>query len=261
MLSGAAETPAASKMPFPDAHVAPASTSGSRGTSQSETTRIPENAIPARALESNPAWEWEHDDKTYGSAEGRSNYPISPDGHGVQGRQFVATYGDKGGERYHLTFGWDANATHFVYEANVSLGDPAQIENIEMDMNQVMADGRTVVFGTQCAAHSKTWEYTRMDSAGKRDWHSSNISCNPHAWGTKQWHKIQIASHRDDNGNVTYDWVSFDGVYTEFQDASGPSAKALRWRPGLLLLNFQFDGARNSGTMDAYVKDLTIYRW
>ena len=80
------------------------------------------------------------------------------------GRQFVTWYGDKGGERYHLTFGHDTEATHFVYEANVYLVDPAEVENVEMDMNQVMADGRTVIFGTQCAAHSKSWEYTYVNN-------------------------------------------------------------------------------------------------
>jgi len=154
------------------------------------------------------------------------------------GRQFVTWYGDKGGQRYHLTFGKDPEATHFVYEANVYLVEPAEVENVEMDMNQVMSDGRTVIFGVQCAAHSKSWEYTYVDRSGTH-WHPSNIHCNPHDWGTKKWHKIQIASHRDDGGNVTYDWVNFDGVYTDFENARVNAAQALRWTPGELLLNFQ----------------------
>jgi hypothetical protein len=129
-----------------------------------------------------------------------------------------------------------------------------------MDMNQVMSDGRTVIFGTQCAADSKTWEYTYVNSTGTH-WRASNIHCNPHDWGSKKWHKIQIASHRDDDGNVTYDWVSFDGVYTDFQNASVFSTQALGWWPGELLLNFQIDGAHNAGIMDAYMNGLAIYRW
>jgi hypothetical protein len=224
-------------------------------------SRIPDFAIRALGLETSIAWQGVHDDQTKGSSNGQTNYPIFPDGRdGLAGRQFVTWYGDKGGERYHLTFGRDAEATHFVYEANVYLVEPAEVENVEMDMNQVMSDGRTVIFGVQCAAHSKSWEYTYVNNSGTH-WRPSNIHCNPHDWGKKKWHKVQIASHRDEGGNVTYDWISFDGVYSDFQNATAFSAEALRWTPGELLLNFQIDGARKSGVMDAYLNNLAIYRW
>ena len=225
------------------------------------SSRIPAIAIPALGLETSMAWKSDHDDQTRGWSTGSTNYPIYPDGrNGLSGRQFVASYGDKGGERYHLTFGRDAAATHFVYEANVYLVTPADIANVEMDMNQVLADGRTVIFGTQCSAHSKSWEYTYVDKSGTH-WRASNIPCNPETWGAKKWHKIQIASHRDDGGNVTYDWIGFDGVYTDFQNATVFSAQSLGWWPGELLLNFQIDGAHNSGIMDSYLNNLAIYRW
>jgi hypothetical protein len=225
------------------------------------TSRIPDIAVPSLALETSIAWQGVHDDQTKGWSTGASHYPIYPDGRdGLPGRQFVASYGDKGGERYHLTFGRDAAATHFVYEANVYLVNPAEIDNVEMDMNQVMSDGRTVIFGTQCSSHSKTWEYTYVNSSGTH-WHASNIPCNPHDWGTKKWHKVQLAFHRDDDGNVTYDWVGFDGVDTDFQGAAVLSAQALGWSPGELLLNFQIDGAQKTGIMDAYLNNLAIYRW
>jgi hypothetical protein len=226
-----------------------------------DTSRIPPDAIRSVGLEQSIAWKWEHDDQTNGSSEAGSHYPIYPDGRqGLPGRQFVAYYGKKGGERYHLTFGRDPHATHFVYEANVYLVTPDHVQNVEMDMNQVLADGQTVIFGTQCAANSKTWEYTYVNDSGTH-WRPSNIACNPHDWGTKKWHKVQIAYHRDDDGNVTYDWVGFDGTYTDFQNATVFSAQSLKWSPGELLLNFQIDGAQNAGIMDAYLNDLTIYRW
>jgi hypothetical protein len=226
-----------------------------------EPSRIPDYAIRSLGLETSVAWKGVHDDQTKGSSNGLTHYPVFPDGqNGLPGRQFVTWYGNKGGQRYHLTFGRDPNATHFVYEANVYLVDPSEVENVEMDMNQVMSDGRTVIFGAQCAAHSKTWEYTYVNSSGTH-WRPSNIHCNPHEWGSKKWHKIQIASHRDDGGNVTYDWVNFDGVYTDFQGATALSAESLRWTPGELLLNFQIDGAHKSGVMDAYLNNLAIYRW
>jgi hypothetical protein len=224
-------------------------------------SRIPAIAIPALGLETSMAWKSDHDEQTRGWSTGSTHFPIFPDGHeGLQGRQFVASYGNKGGERYHLTFGRDTAATHFVYEANVYLVDPAEVANVEMDMNQVLSDGRTVIFGTQCSSHSKTWEYTFVNSTGTH-WRASNIHCNPHDWGTKKWHKIQIASHRDDDGNVTYDWIGFDGAYTDFENASVFSAQALGWWPGELLLNFQIDGAHNAGIMDSYLNGLAIYRW
>ena len=255
------QAPAASTSAAPVSAPVPAVPPPSEPAAPPAPSRIPDSAIRALGLETSIAWQGVHDDQTKGSSNGQTNYPIFPDGRdGLAGRQFVTWYGDKGGERYHLTFGKDAEATHFVYEANVYLVEPAEVENVEMDMNQVMSDGRTVIFGVQCAAHSKSWEYTYVNNSGTH-WHPSNIHCNPHDWGKKKWHKVQIASHRDEGGNVTYDWISFDGVYSDFQNATAFSAEALRWTPGELLLNFQIDGAHKSGVMDAYLNNLAIYRW
>ena len=131
------------------------------------------------------------------------------------------TYSARGGELYSLHFGTDTTATHFVYDTYVYVVDPSQLANLEMDINDVMADGRTVILGTQCSTYSKTWEYTAIVN-GRSGWHSSNLPCNPTAWAAKTWHHIQIASHRDSNGVATYDWVSFDGTYSDFQGAVGP---------------------------------------
>jgi hypothetical protein len=260
-LSATAETCAASRMQTANAPAQAPAPSADQPAEPPDTSRIPPNAIRSLGLETSVAWQGVHDDQTKGSSNGLTHYPIFPDGqNGLAGRQFVTWYGDKGGQRYHLTFGHDTSATHFVYEANVYLVDPAEVENVEMDMNQVMSNGRTVIFGVQCAAHSKSWEYTYVNKSGTH-WHPSNIHCNPHDWGTKKWHRIQIASHRDDGGNVTYDWINFDGVYADFQGATAFSAESLHWTPGELLLNFQIDGARKSGVMDAYLNNLAVYRW
>ena len=226
-----------------------------------DSSRIPDIAIPSLGLEQSGSWQWVHDSDTRGASTGQSHYPIYPDGmNGVPGRQFVTWYSGNGGERYHLTFGHDVNATHFIYETNVYLVEPKEIAAVEMDMNQVLADGRTVIYGVQCSVHSKSWEYTYVNSTGTH-WHASNIPCNPQDWGTKKWHKVQIASHRDDDGNVTYDWVNFDGTYSDFQNATVFSAESLGWPQGELLLNFQINGSHKSGTMDAYLNSLAIYRW
>jgi hypothetical protein len=261
----AAAAPAISQAVPPPAIPSPQTLARSAGTTpvapEPDPPRIPVITVTANALESSSAWRWEHDSDTKGWSTGTSNFPIYPDGSsGLPGRQFVASYGDNGGQRYHLTFGHDVDATHFIYEANVYLVDPAQIANVEMDMNQVMADDRTVIFGTQCSAHSKTWEYTYVNKTGTH-WHPSNIHCNPHEWGAKKWHKVQIAFHRDGDGNVTYDWIGFDGTYTNFERATVLSAESLHWSRGELLLNFQIDGAHKTGIMDAYLNNLAVYRW
>jgi hypothetical protein len=126
-------------------------------------------------------------------------------------------------------------------------------------MNHVMADGRTVILGTQCAAGSGTFEYTLVSNS--THWHASNIPCNPKKWSANTWHHVQIASHHDSSGNVTYDWVNIDGTSTNFENATGPSAESLGWAMGDLLLNFQLDGAGADGSMTAYIDEMTIHRW
>ena len=170
-------------------------------------------------------------------------------------------YSGHGGEIYHVSFAHDTNATHFVYDAYVYIEDPSQLQNLEMDMNQVMADGRTVIFGFQCASGSGTWEYTLVANGGTH-WHPSNVACKVKNWTGKTWHHIQIASHRDASGNVGYDWVNLDETYSDLQNATGNSAQSLGWAKGDLLINLQFDGSSAaSGTITAYADKIIVYRW
>jgi hypothetical protein len=173
-------------------------------------------------------------------------------------REFYVAYSENAGELYHLLFGTDTTASHFVYDTYIYLMDPSQIQNIEMDMNHVMSNGQTVILGAQCASNSGTWEYTTV--SGGVHWNRSNILCNPQAWTANTWHHVQIASHHDPTGVATYDWVNLDGILSNFQGASGASALSLGWPPGDLLLNFQLDGA-GSGSMTVDIDQLTIYRW
>jgi hypothetical protein len=175
------------------------------------------------------------------------------------------TYSDHGGERFSISFGNSTSATHFVYDAYVYLVDPSEVQNLEMDINQVMADGQTVIFATQCSGSSGTWEYTTdVTVDGKRTghWKASNIPCDPMKWTANCWHHVQIASSRDSSGNVTYDWVNLDGTTSTFANATGRSALSLGWAIGDLSLNFQLDGSSKlSESITAYVENLTIYRW
>jgi hypothetical protein len=149
-----------------------------------------------------------------------------------------------------------------VYDTYVYLTNPSEITNLEMDMNQVLSNGKTVIFGTQCASGSGTFEYTKVN--GGTHWYPSNIPCNPKTWTANAWHHIQIASHRDGSGVVTYDWVNINGTYTDFQNATGNSAEPLGWELGILLLNFQVDGAgsgSNTEPIKAYIDKMAVYSW
>ena len=231
--------------------------SGSTGTNPG-SGQIPSNAVTSAYLDGKQ-WAFEADPAMGGAARGSSVFPATTPLYD-DAREFYMTYSRLGGVRWHISFATDTNATHFVYDTYVYVDDPTQLANIEMDMNQVMSDGRTVIFGTQCSVYSKTWEYTFISNG--THWHPSNLPCNPQSWAPKTWHHVQIASHRDGEGNVTYDWVNLDGAHSEFANATVNSAEALGWQKGTLLINFQLDGAsKESGTVTAYVHDVTVVRW
>jgi hypothetical protein len=225
------------------------------------TSRIPANAIASGDLDASTRWQWTHDPGTPGSSQGSTVYPVSGMSADNAAREFYMTYSGRAGEIYHVSFATDKNATHFVYDAHVYVVDPSQLANLEMDMNDVMPDGRTVILGTQCSTYSGSWEYT-YQSGGHPHWRASNIPCDPKKWSANTWHHIQIASERDSNGNATYDWVSVDGVYSDFQNATVNSALSLGWAIGDLLINFQIDGANTgSGSNTIYTDKLIVYRW
>ncbi len=222
---------------------------------------IPPTAISSGDLVGSSRWEWKHDEGTPGTSTGYSSYAVTSPSIDELARRFHVAYSHHGGEIYHLSFGNDKAATHFVYDTYVYLADPSQLKNLEMDMNQVMADGKTVIFGTQCSGYSGTWEFVTV-SHKKPHWNVSNIACNPKNWEADKWHHVQIASSRTSEGVVTYEWVNLDGKYSYFSDAKGSAALALGWTAGDLLLNFQMDGASaDSGSITAYIDKMKIYRW
>lgn len=207
-------------------------------------------------------WQAAHDAATPGESRGSSVYPTTVPPYD-DAREFYMTYSAHGGERFSLRFGSSASATEFVYDTYIYFANPSEVQNVEMDINQVMSNGQTVIFGTQCSSNSGTWEYTTavmVDGEQKPHWNASNIPCNPKTWTANSWHHVQIASSRDSSGNVTYDWVNLDGTASTFANATGPSALSLGWSLGDLSLNFQLDGASEvSGSITAYIDDLTIY--
>ena len=71
---------------------------------------------------------------------------------------------------------------------------------------------------------------------------------------------MQVLYGRDDSGNVTYHSVWLDGAQQDINETV-PSAFALGWVPAVLVTNFQVDGIGTSGSMTAYLDNLTVYRW
>jgi hypothetical protein len=185
----------------------------------------------------------------------------------------VTSYTDYGGQRASLDFMNSYTPTRYVYDTYIYIPSSylTEIANIEMDMNHVLANGETVILGTQCAHGSKTFEYTfvgTVDGKYGTHWLPSNIPCDPQAWADDTWHHVQIATEHDASGNVTYDWVRLDnGATMNFQNSSGgaltvASEESLGWTKGILLLNFQLDGSSGgSGSVVAYVDELQILTW
>ena len=224
-------------------------------------SRIPANAIRSADLDALTNWHWTHDSATPGGTQGSTQYPVAGFSADDTAREFYMTYSNGGGERYSVSFARDTKATHFVYDVNVYIVDPSQLKNLEMDMNDVMANGQTVILATQCSGHAKAWEYTLRTATGYH-WVASNIPCDPSLWAANTWHHIQIASHRDSSGNAYYDWISFDGKYNDLQNANGPNGRDLGWQVGTLLINFQIDGpSQGSGKNVIYTDKLYVWRW
>ena len=227
------------------------------------TPLYPSDAIAVGGLQILNNWIAQPDAAGTGSSSGFTSLVNSPSRSG-SARKYVSDYRNYGDQRFDVSFGDDTTSTNFFYDAWVYLPSPsAAIANIEMDMNQVMSNGQTVIYGFQCDGWAGTWDYTANTGTPEKPvdtWLHSKAACNPHQWSTNTWHHIQISYFRDDSGNVTYQSVWFDGAESTL-NVTVPSAFALGWAP-TLLTNFQLDGyLATSGTAIAYLDDLTISRW
>ncbi len=208
-------------------------------------------------------WAWNWDPGSQGSANGSSSIVNSPSLSGAA-RKYSMSFTGSGGEIFHTTFGADPNATHFVYDAEIWITNPSAIANLELDMNQVMSNGNTVIYGVQCDGYTGTWDYTinsGTPASPVDTWVHSNAPCPaPRTWAANAWHHVQISYSRDSSGNVTYQTAVLDGVESDLVGATGNSAFSLGWA-STLLTNFQLDGLGSRGSATAYVDNLTVYRW
>jgi hypothetical protein len=234
-----------------------AASSATTAASSTTTASIPSNAINSGILDGKN-WIGQKDAGTPGSAQGSTVYPATTPLHD-NGRKFYMTYSKHGGVRWHISFAKSSSATHFIYDTYVYLANPSQVANVEMDMNQVMSNGATVILGMQCSSYSGKWEYAYVK--GGSHWKPSSIPCNPKSWQANTWHHVQIASHRNSSGVATYDYVNLDGAHHVF-NATVPASEHLGWAPGTLLVNFQLDGASaGSGSITAFIHKMTVFRW
>jgi hypothetical protein len=227
------------------------------------TAMIPSDAISVSSLQTLGNWVAQNDGASAGSSSGSMSVISAPSLSG-DARKFTSNYTDYGDQRFDVLFGDDTSSTNFFYDAWIYLPSPStSIANLELDMNQVMSNGQTVIFGFQCDGWSGTWDYTANNgtpTAPIDAWLHTKAPCNPRQWSTNTWHHVQISYSRDDSGNVTYQSVWFDGAQSVL-NVTAPSAFALGWAP-TLLTNLQVDGfLAASGTATVYVDNLTIYRW
>lgn len=223
---------------------------------------VPANATAVSNLQALNNWRGVYDNVTGGWAAGSTQIVGSPSRSGAA-RAFTTRYGNSGGVRYYASFGDDTSSTNFFYDAWVNIAfSPGQIANLEVDMNQVMANGQTVIFGVQCDGYTGTWDYTANTGTPQRPvdtWVHSQAPCKADSWGKSEWHHIQFSYSRNDAGVVTYKSIWLDGHESDL-NATVPSAFALGWAP-TLLTNFQVDGLGSGGSATVYLDNLTVYRW
>jgi hypothetical protein len=231
-------------------------------TDDAGTSSVPSDAISTSSLQTLSNWNAVRDAATSGSASGYMSLVGSPS-HSGPPRKFVTKYSNYGGERYSITFGDDRTSTNFLWDGWVYLtSSSSSIANLEMDLDQTMPNGQTVVFGFQCDGNYGTWDYSEnLGSASnpKGYWKRSSAGCNPRSWKTDVWHHVQISYSRTDTGKITYKSVYLDGV-EKVLNATVFGARAMGWGSGLTI-NFQVDGRSGSGSSTVYLDDLTLKRW
>jgi hypothetical protein len=231
--------------------------------STSALSVVPPDAVKVSSIQSLSNWQDQHDSGTEGASSGTMSVVNSPSQSGFA-RKFTFSFTNNAGQRFSDAFGDDTAPTNFLYDGWVYLPGPSStIANIEMDMNQVIANGDTVIYAFQCDGWNGTWDYSENAGTASQPqvrWvQAKGAPCNPRKWATNTWHHVQVWYSRDDSGYVTYHSVWFDYVEQPINETVF-SEFSLGWAP-LLLTNFQLDGYGSSGTVTAYLDNLTVYRW
>ena len=111
---------------------------------------IPSYAIAEKQIQLLPNWRIKHDPATSGTSTGSMTLVSDPSLSG-QAARFRTSFTNGGGELYSVTYGNDTDSKNFVYDARVWLSSDSVISNLEMDNNQVMRNGDTVIYAFQCS--------------------------------------------------------------------------------------------------------------
>jgi hypothetical protein len=238
-------------------HVMNGSSSGSGGSI------VPSNATTVSDLEAMGGWQKEHDDGGPGASSGSTWVTSSPSISGSS-REFVTDFSDNGDERYSLTYSDDNQAQNFFYDVWIYVTSSSNdIGNLEMDTNQALPNGKTVLIGVQCDGYSGHWAYNAnlgSSSSPKLSWvPKSGTNCNPRAWSQYSWHHVQAYYTHDDSGYITYHSVWLDGVEAQINETVFGGAD-LGWGDALNT-QFQVDGFNSSGHNTVYIDKLTVSRW
>lgn len=236
---------------------------GTSSTSSSAGSVVPSYAVTVSHIQALSDWTAKHDSGGSGTSSGSTSIVSSPSLYGST-RSFVTYFTYGGDERYSTSFSDDVDSKNFFYDTWVYLtSSSSMLGNLEFDVNQVMANGETVLAGVQCDGYSGEWAYTVNTGSAtyvKPRWYSkSGTSCNPRKWSQYKWHHVQYSFSRDDSGYITYHAVWLDGVETSL-NATAFGAAALGWSP-IINTQFQVDGYGSSGHVTAYLDNLTISRW
>lgn len=236
--------------------------SSSSSSSSSASSEVPSNAKTVSSIQSLSGWASNHDSGGSGSSSGSSAMVSSPSLYGNT-RRYESSFSNNGDERFSKSFADDVDAENFFYDTWIYLDSSgSNIGNLEFDVNQVMADGKTVLVGIQCDGYTGRWAYTvNTGSASdvKPRWYSkSGASCDPRDWSRDKWHHLQYSFSHDSSGTISYRDIWLDG--TKFSiGAYAFGAADLGWGP-TINTQFQIDGL-GSGSVKVYLDDLTISRW
>lgn len=226
-------------------------------------SNVPAIAASVSAIQTLTGWIGTHDTGTPGGSTGATSITSSPSMSGAA-RKFSTSYTYYGGERFDTTFGDDEAASNFLFDTWVYIPSPnSGLENLELDLNQVLSGGQTVIYGMQCDGWSNTWDITVNKGttyAPNIAWAHTSAPCNVRNWSTNAWHHVQLSYSRNDTGWITYKSVMLDGATSQI-NTTVLGAYNLGWAP-ILLVNVQLDGANSgSGSTNVILDDLTIYRW
>ncbi len=197
-----------------------------------------------------------------------------------QSRQFTMTFGSDssghiGGERWFDSKANVSGVHNFLYDVWVyfpTSSDVANMGNLELDINHSLGDGFLYVLGVQCFINQSNGNGVWQVSPDGGSWNSSNATCSNSQFSAGTWHHVQVQSHHDDSGNITYDAVAVDGSVQSFStchDHTTGSAISCtggrisaNWDP-TIGPNFQLDGGNghSSGSITVYANQFTIYFW